>query len=230
MPTFSSHRRFTLAVFAFVVATTTNLPADVIPPANLHQGDKYQLIFITAGTRDATSPYIDDYNAFVTQEAALNPYLPSGVSWRAVASTQNTPANVNVTAYDSIPIYNTHGDRVADGRTQLWSGQLGPPCFDQYGVWSPTEVWTGSLSNGDPFPDFPLGNTTPNNSGNFISLLGGQTVNWLCEVGAVEIFLAPLYGISSPITVTIPEPSTLVLLCTGIAVVLTHVWRRRKRV
>ena len=55
--------------------------ADIILP-NLPPGSQYQLMFVTAGSRYATSTDIEDYNAFVTAEAQQNPSLPAGITWR----------------------------------------------------------------------------------------------------------------------------------------------------
>ena len=57
---------------------------------NLNPGDTYHLVFVTEGTRDATSTDIADYNAFVKAEAerpgATTENL--GINWFAIGSTQ----------------------------------------------------------------------------------------------------------------------------------------------
>jgi hypothetical protein len=69
-----------------------------IPPG-LSPGDQYHLIFLTSGTRDATSSNIADYDAFVTDQANLSPVLAAlGTTWRALGSTGTANAIDNRTS------------------------------------------------------------------------------------------------------------------------------------
>ena len=77
-------------------ANVRQVSADVILP-NLPSGSEYELVFVTSGGTSSTSSNIDDYNTFVTQQAALSSSLPTGLTWRAVGST----ATVN--AIDNAP-------------------------------------------------------------------------------------------------------------------------------
>ena len=146
------HKSFAVLLFAVVAATATlvtQLNADVIPPAGLAPGSQYQLVFVTAGTRDASSSNIADYNTFVTTEAALSPTLPTGVAWNAIATTSTVNAVANAPSLPGIPVYNTHGDLVASGASGLYAGTLTNAInYDQYGTLFPASVWTGDIING----------------------------------------------------------------------------------
>ncbi len=76
----------------------------VVVPTGLNPGDQYRLVFVTDGTRDATSTNINDYNTFVTNEvtgSALATQLttagftPSAITWKAIGSTDSVAARDN---------------------------------------------------------------------------------------------------------------------------------------
>ena len=130
-----------IAIAIFLVAgfgPTTQLSAEVILP-DLPEGSLYQLIFATAGQRDATSTEIANYNAFVTQQAALSSKLPQA-TWYAVASTSAVDARDNAVTYTDVPIYNTRGELIAGGigstmeRLNSESGRL-------RSIWSPANYF-----------------------------------------------------------------------------------------
>ena len=134
-----------LAAFALPAA---QIMAAVIPPIGLSAGQQYQLVFVTADGRDATSSNIADYNTFVTNEAALNALLPAA-TWHDVGSTASVDANVNAPS-GGLPVYNTAGQLVATAGTGLYTATLvNPILYDQFGNAEPanTAVWTGSGSN-----------------------------------------------------------------------------------
>ena len=82
---------FAVAGVCSTFAVVSSVRGGVILP-NLPVGSQYQLTFVTAGSRDAMSTNIEDYNQFVTEQAALNPALPQGLTWRAIASTATVDA------------------------------------------------------------------------------------------------------------------------------------------
>jgi hypothetical protein len=220
----------------------------IIPPSDLSPGDLYQLIFVTAGTRNAASDVIAEYNTFVTQQAAaLNPHVPVGTTWFAVASTYDvasaseTNARDNAAAYPDIPIYNTHGQRVANGYADLWDGFLQNPIkYDQFGTALPddTIVWTGSKTDGKAkylygTLDGPLGSLDPNNPDDHYTVFGSSTSiigKWINRGSLVDFFEEhSFYGLSSEVTVKItPEPGALVMLGMGAVVLLCFFNCRRK--
>ena len=207
-------------LIVFIVLSFVALPAHAgfIPP-NLPAGSEYEIAFVTSGGTTATDPYDSDYNAFVTAQAAQNPNLPQGVTWHAIANTfengdqQDVRQNAPFTS--SIPVYNTAGQLVANAATPLYNyygGILNPIGYDQFGNADSTYVWTGS--GGDGTYDNPLGN------GNVYGPpdLGLSTISyygWLGQASyAAPTNVYPLYALSSPVTV--PEPSTIALLLTGL--------------
>ncbi len=232
-----------VTALAAVIMLAVPSQAGVVLPTGLVPGSQYQLVFVTSGSTTATSTNMDDYNSFVTQQAALSSSLPAGVTWTAIGSTQTVHAMDNAVTYANVPIYNTGGQLVASDSASLWSGAIDSPIiYNQDGLLAPAAqpVWTGSSSDGTPLGplgEFYLLPAPPYLPGSYTSPTVGVTseTSWqwvssgyfygpLANVSA-ETF--PLYAISSPITV-VPEPATLVLLGSavlGLAGVL-HLRRR----
>jgi hypothetical protein len=223
-----------------------------IPPSDLSPGDLYQLIFVTAGTMNAASDEIAEYNTFVTQQAAaLSPYVQAGTTWFAVASTYDvasaseTDARDNAAAYKDIPIYNTQGQRTANGYADFWNASIQNPLqhpikYDQFGNALPddTIVWTGSKTDGtakflNNTLEGPLGSLDPDQDSDNYTVFGSSTSTigkWINRGSLVDFYEEhSFYALSSPITVTIvPEPGTLMLLGIG-ALCMAAFFRLRQR-
>jgi hypothetical protein len=197
--------------------------ADFIPP-NLPPGvTQYELVFVTSGSDTATSPYLADYDTFVTAQAQQqNSILPQGVTWYAIASTYENDDTTepkynppyNTPPYTTtIPVYNTDGQLVANAANPLFNNQgtiLSPIDYNQFGQAEAAYVWTGSSFDGTN--DNPLGNGGvfgPPDVG-----YSTYTEDWLSDGSDNPTQLHPLFAISSPITV--PEPTTLTLLGTAL--------------
>ncbi|MGD9723196.1 MAG: hypothetical protein AB7O59_17825 [Pirellulales bacterium] len=222
-----------LTVIATVVAAP--LPAAVIPPIGLAPGASYQLIFVTADIHDALSDDIAIYNAFVTTEAALG--TPSGLptaTWTAVASTAAVDANVNAPS-GLLPVYNTAGQQVAGPGVGIYTGTLDNlVAYDQHGDVALSaqdfDVWTGSDFQGFGVPDATMGALTNETEIGHVAL----DSTWLqfdIHLQTSEIlFRKPLYALSSTLTVPeIPEPATITLLGTALAMLVGRgIWRRRR--
>ena len=146
-------RKFVAGCFCLLVigSTATRLVAAVFVPAGLNPGDVYQLAFVTTGTTTATSAVIQDYNAFVNAQAALNPALTGtnmGVTWSAIGST--TTVNAQTNALVQAPVYLLNSTQIATGFADFWDGSLLAPInIDQFGQSSgATFAWTGSFFDG----------------------------------------------------------------------------------
>ena len=212
----------------------SELMAGFIPP-NLPPGSPYQLVFVTAGTRDATSADIADYNDFVTAEAALNPLLPDA-TWRAVASTFTVSAHDNAPS-GGLPVYNIAGELVAASNTGLYTAVLLTPIwYNQFG--SPPgpkinfnyRVWTGmGPAPGTASLSFPMG---PGGSVQGSAIYGNASNaagSWDDADFAPQTLLLPLYALSDPITVvSIPEPSSFLLAALGLISLATWRWRKNR--
>ena len=179
------------------------LSANVIYPT-LPPGAEYQLLLVTSGGTDATSTSIADYNAFVTAQAALNPSLPAGVTWSAVASTALVDALNNAPNPPGVPVYNTAGILLCSGTYGLYGTipLLAAPSYDENGSLLDTAVWTGSSYGGVAVE--PLGG--PSGSESVILGFSDNARTWLGATVADPGNFLSLYALSSPITVPVPEP------------------------
>jgi hypothetical protein len=88
--------------------------AAIAVPPGLNPGDTYRIIFVTSTGRDALSPDIAGYNAFVTAAANSDAGLASlGATWKALASTAavNVLTNAGLSAGDlTTRFYNAAGN------------------------------------------------------------------------------------------------------------------------
>ncbi len=216
-------------LLAALIATGTAFPASqlsagFIPPIGLAPGSQYQLVFITADTRNATSSNIADYNAFVTAEAALNPALPS-TSWHAIASTPTVDADVNAPV-SNLPIYNTQGIEVmpTSSTFTLYTTSFlnAPILYDQFGqVPAQPDAWSGTVL-GRRVNGATLGSS-------FVTYGMSADINefWLGSIDeTTRSSNLGLYALSGPITF-VPEPSTLALAALGF--ITLAAWRLRRR-
>ncbi len=197
----------------------------VVVPTGLNPGDQYRLVFVTDGTRDATSTNINDYNTFVTNEvtgSALATQLttagftPSAITWKAIGSTDSVAARDNTGTNPSstgVPIYLIDGNRVANNNADLWDGSI-LTGIDR----TPQEsvgfffVWSGTSDDGTVSA---WGGALGSNVATVgVAIAGVLGSGWISESGKSGSEEYRFYGISTVLTVptpavTVPEPSSL---------------------
>ena len=106
----------------------------IVPP-ELNPGDRYRILFVTHGKRNATSSDIDTYNAFVQEQAASASGNPFGaVTFKVLGSTEDVDVRCNtqthrkksdcpgVARVDNAPIYYYKGEKVADHYGDFYNG------------------------------------------------------------------------------------------------------------
>ena len=225
-----------VALATLVTASAAQAALVVVPPG-LNPGAQYRLVFVTDGTRNATSTNINDYNNFVTNQvtgSTLATQLTTAgfnlgtITWKAIGSTSATSAKVNTGTDGSqpdVPIYLIDGNKVANNNADLWDGSI--QTFinrTQIDTSKSTSVWTGTqvdgstsvllLGNAIGFPP-GLGFPPVAALGNTVSL----STAWINGFASGPTNEFSLYGMSSVLTVptpavSVPEPSSLLGLIT----------------
>jgi len=219
-------------------------------PAGLTPGESFRIVFVTDGTRNATSGNIGDYNTFVTNDANAEAgggsnvvkYMGVALTWTALASTPTTDAINNVGTY-GVPVYLASGALVAgtDARASsggLWTINDSTPALlnsgisqdlngtSQYGA----SVWSGTATAGDGDTIVKLGTSSPS-----YGIAGYTNTGWNSWGLSPSTSGLHLYGISQELTVpsapsAAPEPSTIWIAAVGIcAGVAYHRMRTRRR-
>ena len=206
------------------LGTSAAQAALVVVPTDLAVGDQYRLVFVTAGTRNATSTNINDYNTFVTNQvtgSALATQLTTAgfnlgtITWKAIASTDSVAARDNTGTNPSstgVLIYLIDGNRVANDNADLWLPPIIRPInVTQAGSTLGTEVvWTGTNSSGVVGGSNGLGGSFA-----ITGVTNLSTANWIQNSITLRTSLRRLYGMSSVLTkptppvLKVPEPSSL---------------------
>ena len=131
------------------------VPADwALRPSGVNAGDKFRLLFVTIGERDATSTDIADYNSFVQSAAAAGHAAIRGYSagFRALASTESVDARDNTaTTGTGVPIYWLNSSILADDNADLYDGSWANESqrTNERGTTSSDAVvWSGSTDDG----------------------------------------------------------------------------------
>ena len=105
-----------------------NVLAATLP--NLTPGSQFRYVFVTSGTRNATSTNIADYNTFVNNAASTGSStstIPG--AWTVIGSTATVNArdNTATTGTGGVPIYRLDGALVANNYSDLWDGSIANP-------------------------------------------------------------------------------------------------------
>jgi hypothetical protein len=217
--------------FFSLLAATSLQAAPITVPTSLNPGDQYRLAFVTSGVRDATSPFIADYNDFVQGYADAVPELLSlGVSWNAIGSTATVDARDNTGTNPAggvgVPIFRLDDVRLVDDNSDLWDGSLlNELSVDEDGVFvgGVEFVWTGSGLDGS-IDGFGLGLSVATYG---VSVDPGGP--WVSAGIDVTVIPNRYYGISAILTV-VPEPSSFLLLSVaGMGAIVGYPSRARRR-
>ena len=199
-------------------------------PPQLQPGDQYRLVFVTNGTRNASSQDIEVYNTFVQNQALLSAELAGlGINWHVIGSTLSVNAKDNTGTFAGVPIYNLNAQLVASGDLDLWDGALGNPInIDIYGNVLDGRVFTGTGTDGTGIENRQLGG--PNSfqvQYGYCANTGGSWINSGDWLGAGEGTALYYYGISDVLTVAaVPAPGSFILLFSALAVFIGCKCRR----
>jgi hypothetical protein len=178
---------------------------ELVMPSGLNPGDQFKFVFVTNGSRDATSGDIEVYNSFVQHEAYGAYYNNKVVQWKAVGSTESTAAKDNIGGYNSnIKVFLVDGTLIANSldTNGFWSYNRSNSMNKniQGVVVLDTRVWVGSGLDGSNQYPTQLG-TSDNNSG-----FGNTNSknNNLYEYFENNTNQYSLYGMSETFTYTYP--------------------------
>ncbi|MDJ0732426.1 MAG: PEP-CTERM sorting domain-containing protein [Crocosphaera sp.] len=255
--------RFLVNSFSFAATATTMLVAGAaqaltVVPTDLNPGDEYRLVFVTDGTRDATSSDISVYNDFVTNDVTGSQLemdlMAEGLNpdWFAIGSTATVDAIDNTsTTGTGVPVYLITGERVADDYVDLWDGSISrnidtTPSDDTLtGLISDFDlrVWTGTFDGGvkEPSGTGVLGafGSAPGLVGQSlfgISLASDPRWYFNRPFGFDQVVLSQrMYGMSSvlsvpvPVVQSTPEPSSLLSFITLGGMLLGTAARRARK-
>ena len=242
MKTYCKVRWIALFVGVVFLLPATAFSIDIVTqPSDLNPGDTYHLAFITSLTYQATSTDISWYDAQIAARAAASAELNAlGVDWFCIGSTSDVDARDHFSVAGPVyTLFPMHGHLVASDYNDLWDGQGNDGtfvCWDEFGNYNIGMVFTGTSRFGYAMSGIPgpLGSDRVN-----MGTGSHQGSGWIdlsfhpsWNSGAPSTNFYHLYGISAPLTVPepqpIPEPTTILLLSTGL-VGLLGIGIRRKR-
>lgn len=187
-------------------------------PAGLKPGDTYHLIFATSTLQPGNFGGIAAGDNIVNTLANVTGTKTATAPYRAILSDSTSDA-INLTSFLSgggSPIYNTQGQLVSNSYANMFLGSatalVNPIRYDEFGNGVNLGSWTGTdssgLHNGNSFSDW-TGGPGPGTRGGVL-LTSSQWVN--SGANSTHIQALRLYGISSMLTVPVPEPSSAALI------------------
>jgi hypothetical protein len=187
--------------------------------AELGDGDKYRVLFVTGTQTNQLSSDINYYNNYVSDAAATGILTKDlGLSWMAIGSTASVNAmdNTGININDDAPVtmFNLNGDVMALNGKDFWDFRIHPFLYDENGRYTRMQVWTGTNRDGTTGSNYFLGDP----KGTYY----GRSDRW--DV-AIMMGAAPtnhqyaLYGASAVTakpSVDVPAPGTVILLSLGL--------------
>ena len=188
------------------------VPADwPLTPADVEPGERFRLLFITTGKRDAESSDIADYNTFV-QNAAKSGHASirrHSSGFRAVASTPDVDARDNsATTGTGVKIFWLNGNKLADDYADFYDGSWDDEVNrtnENGSSESDKSVWTGSNNDGtelissianQPDRSRALGASGGQNKSTNGALDSASGSPFVSGATTTQSFDLPLYGLS----------------------------------
>jgi hypothetical protein len=195
---------------------------DPITDLGLSPGDTFHWVFVTDGVIDGLSPDIADYNAFVQAEAerAGSVFEFEGLTWSAIASTEDVDARDNALIGATTPVFNPKPvgeNKIVDGFADLWDGTLNSNVdVTQFQAAIPTFVWTGTTADGMSKPGAYLGVTPPEASVIGVGLTTTTGSGWIEDDAFDPFSIRRMYALSGPISV-VPLPPSIIFMAAALA-------------
>ena len=193
------------------------LPDSPLVPEGLEVGDRFRLLFLTSTKRDAISPDIETYNAFVQAAAGMGrrDIRAYRTGFLAVASTAAVDARDNTaTTYTNsdpgVPIYWLRGGKIAEDYDDFYDGEWeneAKPTDESGEAIKIDGVWTGSAADGTKGVHDTHGATVlggGNRSHAAYGRLNSATIGPLSGNTGWREIERPLYALSEVFTVVSP--------------------------
>ena len=220
-------------VQAFIVTelVTIDINSDLVPDG-LVAGDTFQLAFsssvrmneggLSLSGKDSSLADFDAAVQNLADNSSIAEVANLGATWSVIASSNTEDARDHAALGASTPLYTVNGDIIATGFADLWDGGLTNSLRNENGDGPGSEAGTGTLTTGYKSSN-PIGTGS-----NFSRGLAGATNSDWIDTSSTSGDPSYFYGMSNEILI-VPEPSTLILLATGLLGLLAYAWRRRKR-